>query len=83
MAPTKSVEFAEPHPEVEKKEEKKVPEEFVEKEEDDEIEEDEEDFSDMYENDIKIWALLHRKLARLLSQRLRATSGRLLDALSH
>ena len=44
---------------------------------------DEEDFSDMYENDIRVWALLHRKLARLLSQRLRATSGRLLDALSH
>ena len=43
---------------------------------------DEEDFADMYENDIKVWALLHRKLARLLSQRLRATSGRLLDALS-
>ena len=44
---------------------------------------DEEDFAEMYENDIKVWALLHRKLARLLSQRLRATSGRLLDALSH
>ena len=44
---------------------------------------DDEDFSDMYENDIKVWALLHRKLARLISQRLRATSGRLLDALSH
>ena len=44
---------------------------------------DEEDFADMYDNDIKVWALLHRKLARLLSQRLRATSGRLLDALAH
>lgn len=51
MAPTKTVEFAEPQPEVEKKEEKKAskrapPEKVVEKEEDDEIEEDEEDFSD-------------------------------------
>jgi len=44
---------------------------------------DEDDFAEMYENDIQVWALLHRKLARLLSQRLRATSGRLLDALIH
>ena len=44
---------------------------------------DEDDFAEMYENDIHVWALLHRKLARLLSQRLRATSGRLLDALIH
>lgn len=44
---------------------------------------DEEDFAEMYEKDIRVWALLHRKLARLLSQRLRATSGRLIDALSH
>ena len=44
---------------------------------------DEEDFNEMYQNDLEVWALLHKKLARLISQRLRATNGLLLDALSH
>lgn len=43
---------------------------------------DEEDFNEMYRNDIHVWGLLHRRLARLLSQRLRATSGQLMDAIS-